>query len=179
MFEEHSHGLPSPSSPRAIAQRRQCRRVRADAGCPCAAWFCRLQAGRPPRVLCCGSREWVNWDFTLRVLSTVPAGTLIIHGGADGADEIAGSCASTCNLPIHEFPANWQLHGRAAGPIRNRRMLEIGQPDIVFAFASNIEQTKGTKGMVALARKADVPVIVFDGTEGSFDQLSMAREGLF
>jgi hypothetical protein len=50
--------------------------------------------------------------------------------------------------------ADWHRHGRAAGPIRNQKMLDWG-PDLVVAFAGGT----GTAGMVRLARAACVEVI--------------------
>ncbi|MEY4802652.1 MAG: hypothetical protein RLZZ274_1383 [Cyanobacteriota bacterium] len=43
---------------------------------------------------------------------------LVLHGGARGAD------AQQLGWSALVMPAQWQLHGRAAGPIRNRELLE-------------------------------------------------------
>ena len=55
-------------------------------------------------------------------------------------------------------PANWVKYGRAAGPIRNRRMLELVPPDLVVAFHDDLESSRGTKDMVIAARQAEIPV---------------------
>lgn len=81
--------------------------------------------------------------------------SLIIHGGAKGADQIAGDWARMNFSPYCVFPANWDRLGRRAGPVRNGWMLEHGQPDLVVAFPGG----KGTKGMVKLAQEAGVPVL--------------------
>ena len=52
--------------------------------------------------------------------------------------------------------AEWHRLGRKAGPIRNQRMLDEGKPDLVVAFPGGT----GTAGMVALACKAGVRVIL-------------------
>jgi hypothetical protein len=50
-------------------------------------------------------------------------------------------------VPVIEFPANWKVYGRAAGPIRNMKMLLEGKPDLVVAFPGGI----GTADMVKKA----------------------------
>jgi len=60
---------------------------------------------------------------------------LLLHGGARGADAAIGRAAqqlgwsslvmpAQCQLNASSMAAQWQLHGRAAGPIRNRELLE-------------------------------------------------------
>ena len=49
---------------------------------------------------------------------------LVLHGGARGADAAIGRAAQQLGWSALVMPAQWQLHGRAAGPIRNRALLE-------------------------------------------------------
>ena len=49
---------------------------------------------------------------------------LLLHGGARGADAAIGRAAQQLGWSVLVMPAQWQLHGRAAGPIRNRELLE-------------------------------------------------------
>jgi predicted Rossmann-fold nucleotide-binding protein len=49
---------------------------------------------------------------------------LLLHGGARGADAAIGRAAQQMGWSALVMPAQWQLHGRAAGPIRNRELLE-------------------------------------------------------
>jgi len=58
------------------------------------------------------------------------------------------------------FPAHWDEYGRAAGPIRNRQMLDKGWADAVVAFHLNLDESKGTADMVREARKRGLPVWV-------------------
>lgn len=59
---------------------------------------------------------------------------LVIHGGAPGVDGFARAWAQSRRIPVCSFPANWVHLGNAAGPIRNREMLEWGQPDFAAGF---------------------------------------------
>ena len=49
----------------------------------------------------------------------------LLHGGARGADRAIGHSARQLGWPTAVLPADWRRHGRAAGPIRNRELLEL------------------------------------------------------
>lgn len=114
-----------------------------------------------PTVLVCGSRHWSDLAPIRRELAKLPPNTLIIHGAAKGADSLAELAAKQLRLPSKAFPADWTNFGKAAGPIRNQRMLSEGNPDLVLAFHDNIQSSKGTKHMVDIATKHNVPVLLF------------------
>lgn len=57
-----------------------------------------------------------------RVLSELKP-SMVVQGGASGADECAALWAARNSIPWLTWPADWGKHGRAAGPIRNRQML--------------------------------------------------------
>jgi hypothetical protein len=48
----------------------------------------------------------------------------VFHGGARGADALVDQAARRIAWSVRPVPAAWSQFGRAAGPIRNRRMLE-------------------------------------------------------
>jgi len=50
----------------------------------------------------------------------------VISGGATGIDNCGEEFAKERYIGIKEFPADWDKHGKAAGPIRNRQMAEYG-----------------------------------------------------
>jgi hypothetical protein len=114
------------------------------------------------RVLITGSRSWTDRTTIERVIADLPAGTTIIHGGAHGADTIAGDCATARGLAVEVYPvtpAEWTRYGKAAGPMRNARMLAESRPDLVIAFRAP-GVSKGTDGMVRLAREAGLRMTV-------------------
>src|SRR5260370_37370889 len=50
--------------------------------------------------------------------------TELMQGGATGADQFAMEWAATKpEIKRYVCPADWETHGRAAGPLRNRKML--------------------------------------------------------
>jgi hypothetical protein len=78
----------------------------------------------------------------------------VIHGGAKGADTLAGQWANNNDLPTEVYLPDWKAHPRTAGFIRNQRMLDEGKPTLVIAFPGG----NGTKDMVSRAKKAGIPV---------------------
>jgi len=125
------------------------------------------------RVLVCGGRDFADKKLINRTLDCLyqqKTIRVIIEGDAGdknfpplyGADCLAGYWAQKNNIENLKFPVtrdNWNNIGPAAGPIRNRRMLIEGKPDIVVAFPGG----KGTANMVKQARKRGVRVITIEG----------------
>ena len=118
------------------------------------------------RVLICGDRNWSDFDTIFQYLSKLPKDTVVIEGEARGADSMAREAARLLGLRVEPYPADWEKHGRAAGPIRNKEMLLKGRPDLVVAFHENIATSKGTKNMVDQALKAGIKTAVLRGSPG-------------
>jgi hypothetical protein len=106
------------------------------------------------RVLVCGGRDYDDRDHIWNTLTAIPDVTCIIHGCATGADSEAMIVAEALGIKHAPFRADWRTHGKAAGPIRNQRMLDEGKPDLVVAFPGG----RGTADMVRRARLAGLPV---------------------
>lgn len=104
------------------------------------------------RVLVCGGITFDNWKTVHRELSGIGP-TVIIQGGAPGADRLAAKYADVNGVPLVTYPALWS-RGKKAGPERNAFMLEDSRPDIVVAFPGG----RGTQDMVDRARKAGLLV---------------------
>jgi hypothetical protein len=109
------------------------------------------------RVLVCGGR---NYDDEARVFAALDAVhrkhgiSLLIEGGASGADACGLIWAVRNRVATKTIEANWAQYGRSAGPKRNQRMLDEGRPEAVVAFPGG----QGTADMVRRAKKANVPV---------------------
>jgi len=121
---------------------------------------CGVQVLRLPlmRVLICGSRDFHDIQAIQIVVDNLDTNDIIVHGCARGADTIAGWLAKRRGLTILEFPAQWNKYGKAAGPIRNKQMLDEGKPDKVFAFYTDKKKSRGTANMVKQAKAAGIPV---------------------
>ena len=114
------------------------------------------------RLLVCGDRNWEDKSMIMVcVLDLLTSGKkidVIIEGEARGADSLARDVAKELGIPIEAHPAQWAKYGKQAGILRNIKMLEVGLPDLVMAFHDNIEESKGTKHMMTIAKKAGVKV---------------------
>lgn len=129
------------------------------------------------RILVTGSRAWYDWKTIMNAFQEVTKGVkaanvTVVHGGARGADVIAGDCAAQLGFTVEEHPANWDSCGPDCNPshfrirmgkpycprsgyVRNSKMVNLGA-DICLAFIRN--DSKGTKMCVELADKAGIPV---------------------
>lgn len=110
------------------------------------------------RVLVCGGRDYDNQsevEYQMQAINDASPITHVIAGAARGADTLAVMWAKDEHIKVTEFPANWAKHGKAAGYIRNRQMLEQGNPELVVAFPGG----RGTAMMCKLAEDAGVRVI--------------------
>lgn len=111
------------------------------------------------KVLVCGGRDFSDWRTLQRVLSGLRDTRgidLVISGGASGADDLAVRWAHHERIPACIFPANWRFEGRAAGPRRNQRMLDLGSPDFLVAFPGG----RGTQDMIDRAIASGVETMV-------------------
>ena len=109
------------------------------------------------KLLVCGGRDYTDRAALCAALDRVHARRgieLIIHGAARGADTLAAEWAKVRGIPSRPFPALWDVDGKAAGFIRNQRMLDCGKPDGLAAFPGG----RGTADMINRARSAGVPV---------------------
>lgn len=83
--------------------------------------------------------------------------TSIGNGDAVGADRTSSAWAELNDIPVDKFPitkGEWVTYGKAAGPMRNARMLKVFNPGIVIAFRGGT----GTENMILLAKYAGVEV---------------------
>lgn len=124
-------------------------------------------------VLVCGGRDFTDKEYLFLKLDEFVKtlkgkDVIVIHGNAKGADSLAAEWALERMQAIVSYPADWDSYGKAAGAIRNQKMLDEGQPDVVIAFAGG----KGTADMIERTKKAKIPYITFDQRGFDFDDLN-------
>jgi hypothetical protein len=120
-------------------------------------------------ILVCGDRKWVDKELIMEVLSQWKGKAVnIVTGAASGADALAGECARELKLSLIEVPADWKLYGRAAGPLRNKRMLAL-KPGLVIAFHDSLATSKGTANCVKQARALGITVRVVTHGQAKLD----------
>lgn len=124
------------------------------------------------RILGCGDRHWTDYAAVCAVMDGIVEDLRlidgvdpeIIEGEASGADTCVWNWAMERSYTVHRCQADWQKYGRAAGPIRNQFMLDLG-PDVVVAFHRDLDGSRGTRDMVYRAMKANVDVFHWDGKQ--------------
>lgn len=111
-------------------------------------------------VLICGGRDYFDTKYFYETMDALHAFddfkyTLIVQGGARGADTLAMAWARDRKIPCATFPADWAKYGKRAGYVRNQDMLDKGRPELVIAFPGG----RGTAMMVDIAKRAGVRVL--------------------
>lgn len=109
------------------------------------------------RTIIAGSRQ--IWSIPLVEDAIKASGfdiTEVISGGCRGVDEIGEAYADSKGIPCRVFPADWNKHGRAAGPIRNAQMAEYAQA--LIAVWDGV--SRGTLNMIREARKRGLKVYI-------------------
>lgn len=109
------------------------------------------------RLLVTGDRHWTD-NLAVGVAFALLDPKVVIHGGAKGADSIANFEAYRQHIPTIQVDAEWHLYGRAAGPIRNRRMVNEFKPTHVMYCHDNLPSSRGTADMVKYALSRALPV---------------------
>lgn len=118
------------------------------------------------RVLVTGSRDWVDRLAIERVMDRfdllLPRPITLVSGHCPtGADFIAEQHARALGWDIELYPADWETHGKRAGYLRNKEMVDAGA-DIVIAFILNA--SRGGLMTVKLAKEAGLPVRMLEVT---------------
>ena len=138
---------------------------------------------KPLNVIVAGGRNYSDYKAVKTKLdnfrSTLKPGTEvnIISGGATGADSLGERYAKENNLDIRRFSADWNQHGKAAGPIRNEQMATEG--DVLISFPGGT----GTKNMIKNMRNrgkrviGGIPVPKSDASESTSTPGISSEEG--
>lgn len=77
----------------------------------------------------------------------------VVSGGAWGADFEGEQWAARNGIFVKKFPADWNKHGRAAGPIRNKQMAQYADALITFKGG------RGTANMKNQAREYGLNIL--------------------
>jgi len=84
----------------------------------------------------------------------------VVHGACPtGVDLFAGNIGKKLGFAVEQHPADWDAHGKAAGPIRNQHMVDLGA-DLCLAFPRG--ESRGTRDCMRRAEAAGIPVEVHE-----------------
>lgn len=116
--------------------------------------------GEVSTVIITGSRNWHDIRAIYAALDQEHQKnpiTLLVEGGADGADDLGRRWAVKNGIAVDTIPAEWSKEGRSAGPKRNIAMLDKYPGARVLAFP--LPESKGTVHCMKEARKRGMAVI--------------------
>lgn len=78
----------------------------------------------------------------------------VVCGGAAGVDEAGKEWAYDTGTPLKMFEADWETHGKAAGPVRNKQMAEYGDALLLIWDG----QSRGSANMKKEMKKLGKPI---------------------
>jgi hypothetical protein len=111
------------------------------------------------KVIIAGSRHMPIEDYPLIHRAVLASGfnlTEVVSGHAKGADQLGEFYAKQKQLPCRIFPADWHTYGKAAGPIRNKQMMEYSDAAIVFIW----DNSRGSANMIKQMQENNKPVFI-------------------
>ena len=95
-------------------------------------------------------KETIDKEFENKEIS------LIVSGGAKGADSLGEKYAINNGIAVKIFLPDWKKYGRGAGFVRNKTIVE--NSDVVVAFWNGV--SKGTKNSIDVAKKLNKKLII-------------------
>lgn len=118
------------------------------------------------RIIVTGSRDWVDRSVIAGALASVVEDAIyherepvVVHGDCPtGADALVQAICDAAEIRTERHPADWNEHGKAAGPLRNQEMVDLGA-NVCLAFPHH--GSRGTSDCIRRAEGADIPVHIF------------------
>jgi len=121
------------------------------------------------KCIVAGSRDFSDRKITFEKLDYLVKEhniTEIVSGTAKGADTMGEQYAEENNIPVKEFPADWNQYGKGAGHIRNGQMAEYSDMAVIFWDGVS----RGTKDMISKMKKIKKPCVIILYTEKDLDE---------
>jgi len=110
------------------------------------------------KVIIAGGRNFIDYEYLKgKCLEIINEPCEIVTGAAKGADFLGEKFAKEIGFQVKKFPANWNLHGKSAGPIRNKEMADYANTLICFWDG----QSRGTKNMIEEAIERGLEIHIF------------------
>jgi len=104
-----------------------------------------------------GSRSFSDYALLKEsILKSFPGVTIVVSGGAKGADQLGQKFAEELQLKTEIYLPDWKCYGKGAGIVRNE--LIVKNSHAVIAFWDGI--SKGTKKTIDISRNLGKRVIV-------------------
>jgi len=115
------------------------------------------------KIVIAGSRTITNYDEVLTAIKGSPfVITEVVSGRARGVDSLGEYYAKQNNLACSYFPADWNTHGRRAGPIRNAEMARYADAAIIVWDGVST----GSANMIENMKRLNKPYYVWKVANG-------------
>ena len=111
------------------------------------------------KVVIGGCRDYTDYVFFKSCVDEIlkdEKKIIIISGHCSGVDLMGERYAEENGFPVELFFPEWKKYGRAAGPIRNKKMVACA--DLVIAFWDG--KSKGTKSLIEYAQNDKKEIII-------------------
>jgi len=119
------------------------------------------------KTIIAGSRDGVRFqdvEKAMEICGWVP--TEVVSGKARGVDTMGERWSYERQIPIIDFPADWDEHGKSAGYIRNTEMGDYAEALVAIWDGGS----RGTMHMINIAKKKGLTVYVHDLNKDTYDK---------
>jgi len=107
------------------------------------------------KTIIAGGREYIPRVKDIKFLNSIKDQiTEVVSGCQRGGDAFGEWWAEQNHIPVKKFPADWDLHHKSAGPIRNRQMAMYADAAVLLPGGP------GTNNMFNQATELDL--VVYD-----------------
>lgn len=124
------------------------------------------------RLIVAGSRTFDNYDELEQLLDNTPDISAIVCGMAKGADLLGKKWADKNNIPVHEFPADWNKYGKRAGHLRNWEMAKNADAIIIFWDG----KSPGSRSMLSIADQMGLEGVLINYIDKTYKKINLDIE---
>lgn len=109
------------------------------------------------KVIIAGSRKVEDYRLVVQAMERCGYEvTEVVCGMATGVDRLGEQWARANDISVTEMPADWNRHGRSAGPIRNRQMAEYADAAVIIWDG----KSRGSRNMINEMIRKNKPYFV-------------------
>lgn len=117
-----------------------------------------------------GSRDFPDLDRVRRFVRSLKSDVIVVSGGAGGVDTTAELEARALGLAVEVYTPDWAHYGKAAGAIRNRKIVE--RADRIVAFWNG---SPGTLITIQMALKVSkIPTVFTSNRQLNVEEIERA-----
>ena len=109
-----------------------------------------------------GGRDYKHEKRVHELLKRIDPEVVYVGDCPTGVDKFTRYWCDKSAVPFRVFEAQWDDFGKAAGPIRNKEMIEAAAQDVVKPILLAFPGGRGTEDCVMHAKYYKIPVLRFE-----------------